>query len=148
MNLKREMVHLGAGIVQIVEILLRTIPLSHYPTPQNTPGHYIPLSHYPTIPLSHSPRSPPLVKLHSIHPTFPLPQAPDHTASLYPTLLYPTIPLFHPPPRCLHVVELSQLSQLSRYTQHCPALELSSSACVTPARHACVEPAGPHLPSP
>ena len=26
--------------------------------------------------------------------------------------------------------------------------ELSSSACVTPARHACVEPSGPHLPSP
>ena len=77
-----------SGIVQIVEILLRTIPLSHYPTPQNTPGHYIPLSHYPTIPLSHSPRSPPLVKLHSIHPTFPLPQI-----TLHPSIRHSSIPL-------------------------------------------------------
>ena len=99
-----------------------TFEPSHYPTiplPQKTgaPHPSIPLSHYPTIPFSQI-TSPGEATFDPSH--FPTP--PDHTASLYPTLLYPTIPLFHPPPRCLHVVELSQLSQLSRYRQHCPAL--------------------------
>jgi hypothetical protein len=112
---------------------ISTIPLSHYPTPQNTPGHYIPLSHYPTIPLSHSPRSPPLVKLHSIHPTIPLSHSPEQTGTLH-----PTFPLSHYP-----TIPFSQITSLGEATfdpSHYPTIPLPQE---TGAPHPSIYPTIP-----